>query len=75
MMMRATAMVRTNSKGSSGGAFSSGVPGIGTSWLIGTDSGGGVRLASSASSEARARRVSPMPTMPPQQTLIPASRT
>ena len=75
MVMRAQAMVRTNSKGSSGATSPMGVPGTFTRWLIGTDSGGGVMLANWAISEARSRRFSPMPTMPPQQTLMPAWRT
>ena len=37
--MRATAIVRTKSKGSTGAAPASGVPGTRTSWLIGTLSG------------------------------------
>ena len=39
MVMRATAMVRTNSIGSSAGASASGVPATRTSMLIGTDFG------------------------------------
>ena len=39
MVMRATAMVRTNSKGSSGTAFANGVPATATRLLMGTDSG------------------------------------
>ena len=75
MVMRAAAMVRTNSNGSSRGLSASGVPGIGTRLLIGTDSGGCGRLASCTISAARFLRDSPMPMMPPEQTLMPASRT
>lgn len=39
MVMRATAMVRTNSNGSSGSKPCKGVPSTCTRWLIGTDSG------------------------------------
>jgi hypothetical protein len=46
MAMRATAMVRTNSNGSSGAVSASGVPSTWTRLLIGTDSGYGSRLAS-----------------------------
>ena len=56
-------------------ASCSGVPSTCTRWLIGTDSGYGSRLASCAISPARCARDSPMPTMPPQQTWMPASRT
>ena len=42
--MRATAIVRTNSSGSSRSVPCSGVPGTCTSLLIGTDSGCGSRL-------------------------------
>ena len=55
--MRATAIVRTNSNGSSGAVPWSGVPSTCTRLLIGTDSGGGARLASWAISPARWRRV------------------
>ena len=53
MVMRAAAMVRTNSKGSRRGLSASGVPGIGTRLLIGTDSGGFGRLASCTINPAR----------------------
>ena len=75
MTMRATAMQRTKSKGSTGAAPASGVPGTRTRLLMGTLSGCCGRFASVASMEARSRVVSPMPTMPPQQTFNPASRT
>ncbi len=75
IVMRATAIVRTNSNGSSGAVPASGVPSTWTRLLMGTDSGYGSMLASCAINPARASRVSPMPTMPPQQTLMPASRT
>jgi hypothetical protein len=39
IVMRATAMVRTNSNGSIGSASASGVPVTSTRLLIGTDSG------------------------------------
>ena len=73
--MRAAAMVRTNSKLSIFSDAASGVPGIATRLLIGTDSGGGFMLASWATIAARLRRDSPSPRMPPEQTLIPAART
>ena len=75
IVMRATAMVRTNSVQSSGSASASGVPGSRTSWLIGTDSGCGSRLARLAISPARSLRVSFIPTMPPQHIFSPAART
>ena len=53
----------------------SGVPSTCTSMLIGTLSGCTGRLASVAIMPARSSAPSPMPTMPPQQTLMPASRT
>ncbi|MCY1245541.1 hypothetical protein D9M72_587010 [compost metagenome] len=75
MSMRASAMVRTKSIGSTGAASASFEPGIGISMLIGTLSGGTGRLASVTSIEIRSSAVSPMPRMPPAQTLMPASRT
>ena len=69
------AMVRTNSKVSSFSVSASGVPGIATRLLIGTESGAGLRLASCATMAARLRRDSPIPRMPPEQTLMPALRT
>ena len=72
---RAAAMVRTTSSGSRSGASARGVPGTLTSMLIGTDSGGGVWPASSLISRARMARDSPMPTMPPLHTEMPAPRT
>ena len=72
---RATAMVRTNSNGSSSAVPSSGVPATCTSRLIGTEPGCSGRLARVCSRPARCARDSPMPTMPPQQVFIPASRT
>ena len=75
MVMRAAAMVRTNSKLSTPLTLAIGVPGMATRLLIGTDSGAGERLASWAISAARLRRDSPMPMMPPEQTLMPALRT
>ena len=75
IMMRASAIVRTNSIGSIGSASPSGVPSIGISMLIGTLSGGSGRLAKVTSMSMRSALSSPMPTMPPQQTLMPLSRT
>ncbi|MNR37262.1 hypothetical protein D3C85_1552670 [compost metagenome] len=69
------AMVRTISIGSSGAMSAIGVPFIGISMLIGTDSGGSSRSARVRSMSMRSSAVSPMPTMPPEQTLIPAART
>jgi Kef-type K+ transport system membrane component KefB len=65
--MRATAIMRTNWRGSSS-APASGVPSTRTSRLMGTDSG----CASVVSKPKRSSRVSPMPTMPPQHTAMPA---
>ena len=53
---RATATVRTNSKVSSGGRASRGVPGMATRWLMGTDAGGTAMLANWTSRPARWRR-------------------
>ena len=75
MQMRATAIVRTKSSGSSLGWLASGVPSTCTSMLIGTLSGCTGRLASVAIMPTRSSSPSPMPTMPPQQTLMPAART
>ncbi len=75
IVMRATAIMRTKSNGSTGSESASGVPGTRTRLLIGTDSGYGFRLASCAISPARCTGASPMPTMPPQHTLMPALRT
>ena len=66
IVIRATAIVRTNSNGSSGAVPSSGVPSIATRLLIGTESGYGFRFASCEIRPARSRRDSPMPMMPPQ---------
>ena len=55
--------------------FASGVPSTCTSMLIGTLSGCAGRLASVAIMPTRSSSPSPMPTMPPQQTWMPASRT
>src|SRR5438128_326233 len=73
--MRVAAMVRTNSNESSVGVPKSGVPSTCINRLIGTLSGCGSSAANCASRPARTRRLSPMPTMPPQHTLMPASRT
>ena len=56
IVMRATAMVRTNSSGSSVGSPASGVPATCTSMLIGTDSGCGGRLAKVAIMPTRSSR-------------------
>ena len=53
----------------------SGVPSTWTRRLIGTESGCAGRLARVCSRPARCSRDSPMPTMPPQQVFMPASRT
>ena len=70
----ATATVRTNSRPSMGAESARGVPSIGTRALIGRLSGGFGMAARACSRPARSRRVSPMPTMPPQHRDIPASR-
>src|SRR3569623_596852 len=81
MVIRATATVRTNSissilaSGVSASMLPSTVPLTGTSALTGTLSGGTGRLASAWMKPTRSARVSPMPTMPPQHTLMPAART
>ena len=46
----------------------SGVPSTCTSWLIGTDSGCGSSSRAARAGRRAARAISPMPTMPPQQT-------
>ncbi|CSP72463.1 Uncharacterised protein [Shigella sonnei] len=74
-MIRATAIVRIKSKASTSSLSASGVPFTFTSMLIGTLSGGVGRFASCSNNPARSFTVSPKPTMPPEQTLIPASRT
>ena len=61
--------------GWTGSLSPSGVPGTGTRALIGTDSGAGFRFASAMRSPMRSSACSPMPTIPPQQTFIPLSRT
>lgn len=81
MVMRATATVRTNSissilaSGVSASISPSTVPFTGTSALTGTLPGCSGRVASAWTKPTRSSRVSPMPTMPPQHTLIPALRT
>ncbi|KAG1369102.1 hypothetical protein G6F60_015699 [Rhizopus arrhizus] len=75
MAMRATAIMRTNSNGSSSALPCSGVPATCTSLLIGTESGWAGSVASASSRPTRCARVSPMPTMPPQQVFRPAART
>ena len=81
MVIRATATVRTNSMSSilaigvSASMSPSTVPLIGTSALIGTLSGWRGRVARVWMKPTRSARVSPMPTIPPEQTLIPAWRT
>ncbi len=74
-MIRATAMVRMNSNESRFASFSSGVPFTFTSMLMGTLSGWRGRLASAIKRPARSFACSPMPTMPPEQTFMPAPRT
>ena len=81
MVIRATAMVRTNSmssilaSGVSASMSPSTVPLTGTSALTGTLSGWRGRVARVWTKPTRSARVSPMPTIPPEQTLIPALRT
>ena len=81
IVIRATATVRTNSMSSilaedtSFNMSPSTVPATGTSALIGTDPGCTGRVASAWMKPTRSPRVSPMPMMPPEQTLIPAPRT
>ena len=72
MRMRATAIMRTRSSGSTGGRSASGVPSTGTSALIGTLSGCGSRVASWRSISQRSSTLSPIPMIPPQHTEIPA---
>ena len=68
--IRATAMVRTNSLSLGGVTFSNGVPAIGTSRLMGTESGWVARFANDCNIEARSVGVSPKPKIPPLQTWI-----
>jgi len=75
IITRAVATMRTRSSGSTGGIFSSGVPGTRTSALIGTLSGWGSSFASSTSMAQRSSTPSPMPMMPPVHTVMPAART
>ena len=75
MMMRATATSRANAMASGRSAVSfTGTPFTSFHRLIGTLSGWTGRLASSTSMPSRSSTSSPMPMMPPQQTLMPASR-
>ncbi len=75
MRIRAVAIIRTSSSGSTGSRSPSGVPDIGARALTGTLSGCGSRLASVASRPQRSSSDSPIPMMPPQQTVMPALRT
>lgn len=72
---RAVAMARTISTGSTGFWCASGVPATATSALMGTDSGCSGWLARVSSIPHRSSTDSPMPRMPPEQTLMPAART
>ena len=73
--MRAVAIIRTSSRPSTGARSASGVPSTGTSAFIGTLSGCGSRFASVASMAQRSSSDSPMPMIPPEQTVMPALRT
>ena len=74
--MRATAIVPHEFEGIEFAVPASGVPSTCTSWLIGTLSGCSGRLASVVQQAcALVARFSPMPTMPPQHTFMPAART
>ncbi len=73
--MRAVAIIRTISIALTGGASKSGVPRTRTSMLMGTDSGCGSCAASVCSMAQRSSTDSPMPMIPPEQTVIPAART
>ncbi len=75
MTMRVTAITRTKSNADSSAAVLSGVPDTRTSMLMGTLSGCSGKFASILIISARSVAFSPMPTMPPQQTEMPASRT
>ena len=76
IMIRAVAIVRAIWKTSGLSPNSSmGVPSMGTSALIGTDSGCSSIVASSWRRAMRSSSVSPSPRMPPQHTEIPAFRT
>ena len=77
MMMRAVAIARAISKTSGVSPIPStiGVPSIGTSALIGTDSGCSGMVLSWWRRPMRSSMLSPMPRMPPQHTEIPAART
>ena len=69
IIKRATAIVRAKSMPDSGNESASAVPPTGTRALIGTLSGWGCMRARAAKRPARSSACSPMPTMPPQQTL------
>src|SRR5882724_2516332 len=76
--MRAVAIIRTRSSGSTAGRSAraaSGVPATRTRALTGTLSGWGSMRERTPSSAIRSASASPMPRMPPQQTAIPAART
>src|SRR5690606_24311177 len=81
MVIRAVATVRTNSissiraSGVSASMSPRTVPLTGTSALIGTLSGWRGRVARAWMKPTRSSRVSPIPTMPPEQTEMPAART
>src|SRR5216684_1601475 len=72
---RAVAMMRTTSTVPTGATSAKGVPRTRTSMLMGTDSGCGSCAASVTSMAQRSSIDSPMPMIPPEQTVMPASRT
>lgn len=71
----ATATTRINSKEANFAVFSNGIPGKRISKFMGTLSGCSGKLASCIKKLMRSMDSSPMPIMPPQQTLMPAVRT
>lgn len=71
--IRAMAIMRTTSNIVTGSEPSSGVPGIGMSELMGTDSGCGLNSEMTSIIFRRSSEVSPSPRIPPQQIDMPAS--
>ena len=75
MAILAVAIIRTISQIGSGLCSCKGVPFIGTKRLIGTDAGCGCLLARTWTRLIRSSTLSPIPIIPPQQTLKPAFST
>ena len=75
MRIRAVAITRANSSALTAGWSAKGVPATRTKLLIGTLSGCGSWLASCSSRPKRSSTLSPMPMIPPEQTVTPLRRT